>query len=427
MKGTFYEMKHSRVLLTVSPFCMFLACTGTIDDPDTYSIIEPVTATEADEMEPVTGASMEEEVQSENPAPTAPETPARVESSEARASRETDSHLTVKAVSAAAPSVAVEALSARVGVGELDRPLRGPGPLEAAKLSGSPYTLVKNWDFGKNGTIRSQADLIEEFEFHDHWNTIANGTNYGAVTVAPNAGTAIGANGLGLSGDKQPLEDPARPTREWTDDSMLAHVQPLSPGQKTVSARRHDAGNGSFMAKWQLPKGGALLGHDLVWETRVRMPKPVAGYWFALWTAGSKWDKGAEMDVLESFGTPNIDADAFHADSVGGSNLVEYKSWPEALDAVGVPRQNRELPDWHTWTWVYLRDDTYEIYYDGHRVQHGAIHWTHGAAAGAEPVDMRFLFDFSWGHTQVTDVDIELPASSFPLTYEIDYSRVYMR
>jgi hypothetical protein len=40
---------------------------------------------------------------------------------------------------------------------------------------------------------------------------------------------------------------------------------------------------------------------------------------------------------------------------------------------------------------------------------------------------MRFLFDFSWGHTQVSDVNIELPASMFPLTYEIDYSRVYLR
>lgn len=320
-----------------------------------------------------------------------------------------------------------EALSARVGSGNLQQPLTGPAPLEAAKLSGAPYTLVKNWDFGKNGTIRNQADLIEEFDFHDQWGTIANGTNYGAVMVAPTAATAIDASGLGLPGDKQPVEDPARPTREWSDDSMLAHVRPLSDAQSTVNAKRHDAGNGSFVAKWQLPNGGSLLGHDLIWETRVRMPKPVAGYWFSLWTAASKWDKGAEMDVVESFGTPNISADAFHADSVGGSNVVEYKSWPEALDQVGVPQQDRELPDWHTWTWVYLRDDTYEIFYDGTSVQHGVIHWTHGATEGAEPVEMRFLFDFSWGHTQVSDVDIELPASSFPLTYEIDYSRVYLR
>jgi hypothetical protein len=37
---------------------------------------------------------------------------------------------------------------------------------------------------------------------------------------------------------------------------------------------------------------------------------------------------------------------------------------------------------------------------------------------------MSFLFDFSRGHTQIADVDISLPASMFPITYEIDYSRV---
>jgi hypothetical protein len=42
------------------------------------------------------------------------------------------------------------------------------------------------------------------------------------------------------------------------------------------------------MAKWSLPSGGALLGQDMVWETRVRMPKPLPGFWFALWTAGDR-------------------------------------------------------------------------------------------------------------------------------------------
>jgi hypothetical protein len=419
-------MKHPRVLLTVSALCLSIGCTGTIDDPESYASLEPLTTSDA--ISAVSADTANSEPPQEEPeVTTSMAEPEAVAAPKAHAS---DTKPIRSLASAASPSnilTGVETLRARVGSGELAQPLMGPGPLEAAKLSGSPYALVKNWDFGKDGTIRNQSDLIEEFEFHDHWKTIANGTNYGAVTVAPDATTAIGAQGLGLKDEKQPFEDPARPTREWTGDSMLMHVRPLSAAQATVSADRHDAGNGSFMAKWQLPKGGSLLGHDLVWETRVRMPKPVAGYWFALWAAGTKWDKGAEMDVLESFGTPNISADAFHADSVGGSNLIEYKSWPEALDKVGVPDKDRELFDWHTWTWVYLRDDSYEIYYDGHRVQHGVIHWTHRAEAGAEPVEMRFLFDFSWGHTQVDDVDIELPASSFPLTYEIDYSRVDLR
>lgn len=128
-----------------------------------------------------------------------------------------------------------------------------------------------------------------------------------------------------------------------------------------------------------------------------------------------------------SFGTPNIDFDAFHSDAVGGTNEIEYKSWSKALDQVGVPDDKRQLSDWHTWTWVYNRDDTYQVYYDGHRVQQGVIHWTDGGHKDGNPIDMRFLFDFSWGHTQVNEVNMELPASNFPLTYEIDYSRVYLR
>jgi hypothetical protein len=70
---------------------------------------------------------------------------------------------------------------------------------------------------------------------------------------------------------------------------------------------------------------------------------------------------------------------------------------------------------------------TPNINFDGHRVQHSVIHWTDSGSKDGKPIDIRFLFDFSWGHTKVDDVNIELPASMFPLTYEIDYSRVYLR
>jgi hypothetical protein len=92
-----------------------------------------------------------------------------------------------------------------------------------------------------------------------------------------------------------------------------------------------------------------------------------------------------------------------------------------------VPSTSRDLREWHTWTWLYRSNDTYTVYYDGYIVQTGTLHWTLGGDQGAEVIDMNFLFDFGWGHTQIADVNISLPASSFPLTYEIDYSRVYLR
>jgi hypothetical protein len=51
--------------------------------------------------------------------------------------------------------------------------------------------LVKNWHFGTNGTIKNYADMNANFVYHDQFNTIGNGTNYGAVTVAPDAANAL--------------------------------------------------------------------------------------------------------------------------------------------------------------------------------------------------------------------------------------------
>lgn len=316
-----------------------------------------------------------------------------------------------------------------VGTGDIGTPAVGPLPSEASKVGGAPFVLVKNWDFGKSGTIRDSAALISEFQFHDQFGTIANGTNYGAVIVAPNSATAISAPNLGLPGNMQPVEDPARPIREWTDSSLKTHVRPLTTSQTTVGASAHNAGNGSFVAKWKLPNGGALLGKDILWESRVRIPVPVAAYWFALWASGNQWDKGAEMDVVESFGTPNIypPADAFLVNAVGGKNDIDYTSWPDALDTAGVPASGRDLTAYHVFTWVYKKDDSYVVYFDGIVVQTGSIHWTLGGAGGGQSIDLNFLFDFSWGQTQITDENVTLPASSFPLTYEIDYSRVYLR
>jgi hypothetical protein len=324
---------------------------------------------------------------------------------------------------------------ATVGAGDIAHPATGPSASDAARIGGMPFVLVKNWDFGTNGTVRNPEDLIAEFVFHDAFNTIANGTHYGAVMVAPNAATAISASGLGLSNNKQPVEDPARPNREWTADTLKAHVRPLTAAQTSASPTAHNAGNGSFMAKWKLPKGGSLLGQDLLWETRVRFPTPGKAYWFALWTAGNKWNGGAEMDVVESFGASNSypPANSFHVDPVGGSASVKYGNWASTLDSLGVSADKRDLTKWHIFSWLYAKDDTYKVYFDGVQVQSGSIHWTNGGAAGGEAIDLEFMYDFSWGwvkngsENQIPGLDAELPASAFPLTYEIDYSRVYLR
>jgi hypothetical protein len=320
-------------------------------------------------------------------------------------------------------SDAQKALAAKVNATVVD----GPAPTYLSKIGGGNFTMVKNWDFGAKGNVKNRADLAKEFMFHDHWGTIANGANYGAVTVAPTVETAIAAPGLGLPNDRQPIEDPSRPTWTWDDNAMHAFVRPLSPSQSTVSATKHNLTNGSITTKWALPKGGSLLGNDIVWETRVRMPVATKGYWFALWTAGKQWSMGAEMDVLESFGTQYCPGNAFHVNSVGGVDKTDYTNWFTGLKTSGVPSASRNLTEWHTFTWVYRKDDTFEVFFDGYSVQKGNIHWTYTGKKGAAPVDMNFLFDFSWGHTTVNEVKIEMPAANFLLSYDIDYSRVYIR
>jgi hypothetical protein len=319
-----------------------------------------------------------------------------------------------------------------VGTGDINAPAKGPGPSLASTVGGAAFTLVKNWDFGTGGTIRGTSDLVSEFQFHDQFGTIANGAHYGGVIVAPTQASAIGGldSSLNLPNNAQPVEDPSRPTRVYTADSIQCVLQPLKASQTTCSVSSHDVGAGSLVAKWMPAHGGKLLGQDILWETRIRLVKPCASYWFALWTAGNQWNGGAEMDTPESFGSSNVfpPAHLFHVNSVGGTDSIDYSSWGNGLAAGGIPGGTTDLTQYHVWTWLYRKDDSYASWFDGYEVQHGSIHWTLGAAQSGTPINMTFLFDFTWGNTAVSSVNPSgVTASSVQMTYEMDYSRVYLR
>jgi len=309
-----------------------------------------------------------------------------------------------------------------IGGGTIDAPAIGPAPAYA--IGGPGFTLVKNWDFGVNGTIRNIADLNENFQYHDQFKQIAN-PNYGAVIVAPDEATKIG---------KQPVEgvNTATPVRQFFADSMKTYLVPLD-GATTITGKPRNSGSGSFMAKWRLPNGGAILNQDLVWETRVRYVTPPY-FWFAIWTAGNVWNHGAEMDVIESFGfdnggtNTNYDGRFWHSDVVGGTSTTHYHSnWPKGMKSRGIAAF--DASQWHTWTWLYRKDNTFVAYVDGIAVQDGTLYWTYGAKADGKPIDMSFLFDGTWGSTNVSGVAKKtLPASALAgKFYEWDYSRVYLR
>lgn len=311
-----------------------------------------------------------------------------------------------------------------VGGGTIANPAVGPAP--SYGLGGSGAVLVKNWNFGTNGTIQDYSDMNDHFHYRDQFNTINNGGNYGASIVAPDAAHAL---------PNQPIENiDCPPVRSWSADSMFTYLQPLSNAGTEVHPSQHDVGCGSFMANWTLPTGGSLLGMDIVWETRVRYVTPPY-FWFAIWTAGNIWLRGAEHDLVESFGYDNgggpqftnFDGRYWHSGSVTGSDVVSYSTWSTGMANSGIT--NYDATQWHTWTWVYRADNTYGMYVDGILVQHGSApySWTVGAIPGGRPINMSFLFDAGWGHTQISSVNRPLPPSELSgKFYEWDYSRVYL-
>ncbi|HSI08206.1 MAG: hypothetical protein ACAH89_06435 [Rariglobus sp.] len=320
------------------------------------------------------------------------------------------------------PSWASPAEKSSVGGGTLDAP--GVGPAPAYNIGGTGFTLVKNWDFGTNGTIKTITDLNTHFQYHDQFKQISN-PNYGAVIVAPDDATKVGS---------QPVEgvNTVTKVREFFADSMKTYLVPID-GAKIITSKPRNSGSGSFMAKWRLPNGGSLLNQDLVWETRVRYVTPPY-FWFALWTAGNAWNHGAEMDLIESFGydngggSTNYDGRNWHSDVVGGTSTTHYHSnWSKGMKSRGIAKY--DATQWHVWTWLYRKDNTFVAYVDGIPVQEGTLHWTYGAKEDGKPVDMCFLFDGTWGSPNVSGIKGNtLPASALTgKYYEWDYSRVYLK
>lgn len=321
------------------------------------------------------------------------------------------------------PSVSVSLAQETIGGGTIDSPAVGPGP--AYGVGGDGFTLVKNWNFGAGGTIRNIAELSEHFQYQDQFRMIAN-PNYGAYIVAPDHATKRG---------NQPVEgvNTDRPVREFLADSLKTYIVPLDGATELSASPKITAGSGSFMARWALPRGGSLLGQDLVWETRVRYVTPPY-FWFAIWTAGNRWNKGAEYDLIESFGYDNgggftnFNGRYWHSSPVGGKSVTHYhSSWGNGMRKHGITEY--DASEWHVWTWHYRRDNTYSAYVDGRLVQEGFIHWTFGATEDGEPINMSFLFDGSWGSRTVSGVKGKtIPVSELEGTYyEWDYSRVYLK
>jgi hypothetical protein len=158
------------------------------------------------------------------------------------------------------------------------------------------------------------------------------------------------------------------PSRCHPITPSLRHTAHAATRLPTPAGRSFVPARFSFQAKWTLPNGGSLLGQDILWETRVRYVTPPY-FWFALWTSGNKWDRGAEMDLIESFGFDNgggftnFDGHLWHSDGFG-TNEIDYASWPEGMAEGGIA--SYDASDYHVWQWLYRKDDRFSADVDGH-------------------------------------------------------------
>ena len=310
-----------------------------------------------------------------------------------------------------------------IGGGSIASPAVAPQP--AYGIGGIGFVPVKNWNFGSNGTIKNYTDMNANFYYHDNFGQIAN-PNYAAYAVAPDAANAIGT---------QPIEgvNTTGPVRQFFTDSMKTYLLPLN-GATTLTTSPINCGSGAFMPKWTLPNGGSLLGQDIIWETRVRYVTPPY-FWFAIWCDGDHWSNGAEMDLIESFGydngggSTNFDGRYWHSDMVGHTESTNYLSGSWAGHMAEYGFTSFDATQWHTWTWLYRKDNTFVAYLDGRPVQDGYTYWTISHILGGTPINMSFLFDPTWSSNTVGGLmGKTLPASSLVGTYyEWDYSRVYLR
>lgn len=310
--------------------------------------------------------------------------------------------------------------------------------------------LEKNWTFGTNGNVRNYDDLAREFDGYDAFGSPVIGTTeYGTVTTAtdPNDRKPITAFSLPDGSHRQPIEPGGNaPVREFTTDSMLAHVRSLRSVPQTVSGRTYPAGsigpswtwsgqNGNLYPKFSLPAAGNIADIDVVWQTHVRMRTAPEGYWFALWVYGKPWVRGAEIDIVESYsGSADSglrEGRAWHSQSVGGTDerFKSNESWWRGLEKTGfdLSKGEQALTNWLTWTLYYRRDNTFEVYANDKLVQRGVIYWRQSGFPEGQPTPMHFALDFSALHTAIGPINQVVIPPGTTITYELAWSRIWTR
>ena len=316
-----------------------------------------------------------------------------------------------------------------IGGGTVASPAVGPPP--SFGIGGPGMVLVKNWHFGTDGTIKNYADMSANFFYHDQFGTIGNGTNYGAVTVAPDA-----ANALARSADRR-RRLPARPPVH----RRLAEDVPHAPGRRDDGATRSSttraaarswrsgscptaarcwAGTSSGRrgcATSRRPTSGSRSGRPATSGSGTATPR----------ARSTTWSRASATTTAAR--NTNYDGRYWHSNTVAspGKDTVDYGDWGKAMAAHGIKSYDA-APVPYLDLAVQQRQHATRCTWTASRSR--AAPTTTGRTAARptdEPIDMDFLFDGGWGHTQIGSVNKPLPAAAFDgKSYEWNYSRVYL-
>jgi hypothetical protein len=291
---------------------------------------------------------------------------------------------------------------------------------------------VQNLTFGSSrsdATIRDRVMLCQSVLFYDQFGQSNNGGgNYLADNMAPPE-----------CKDPGPCErySAEYPFHVVTANSLHCFVRPKDRSATSIVpaefGKRQPVGASGFRLRYSGPNGGlgSLGGLDMCWETRVRLSRPLPYYWWSLWIAGEKWNNGAELDVPESFGFDNgfnhtnYDGRLFHTNSVGGTDRIAASNWEPY-----VPSGLSPLTEWHTFTTIYRRDDTWETFVDGRASNGGTMPWRVGGQRDGQTLSsVSYLVDNTWGHHGVKSVrPTRVDAKIFEgFYYEYDYTRVWIK
>jgi len=116
----------------------------------------------------------------------------------------------------------------------------------------------------------------------------------------------------------------------------------------------------------------------------------------------------------------------------GTNDAVIYQpnvSWQSGMSSAGI--NSYDATQYHIWTLLYRKDNSYVMYVDGTPVQWGPnYNWTLNNTTNGTPEAMYFRFDGGLGATNVSSVDFPTASSTLntnSIYYEYNYSRVYLR